>query len=68
MIRNYVTHLMFYSKGNPRVIVFYLQTWSASFQVFVAAYRELLGLLTAIKTVQADVEFEVEALLVYTDS
>ena len=36
---------------------FYLKTWPESFQVFVAAYHELLGLLTAIKTVQADVEF-----------
>ena len=56
------------NKGHPRVIGFYLKTWPESFQVFVAAYRELLGLLTAIKTVQAEVEFGVEPLLVYTDS
>ena len=55
-------------QGHARVCGYHLKTHDQRFQEFIPAYRELLGILHAIKSAQTELEYAPKGVLLYTDS
>ena len=54
--------------SHPKVLSYNNKTWNLSFSKEIPAMRELLGIITALKAVQLDVQYSEKGLLLYTDS
>ena len=54
--------------GHPRVLSYNSKTWGDNFSKYIAALRELCGIICALQESRKEVEHSKEGLVLYTDS
>ena len=55
-------------RGHPRVLSYNCKTWGEQYTKYIAALRELMGILAALQNTQRELEHSEKGVTLYTDS